>query len=115
MTSWKRILLVTLIVLTILSLLLSACAPVERLRGNGNNDRDKGRHKDNGKDKDKENGKDQDQDKGGKADKILICHKTGSPKKPYVQISVANDAAREGHATHAGDLIPAPEAGCPTK
>ncbi len=117
MKPWKRILLVVIVLLTVLSLLLSACGPVEKSHGNSNNGKDKDQKQDNGhgKDKDKANGKEKEKDQTGNADKILICHKTGSAKHPYVQISVANDAAQEGHAQHAGDLIPMPADGCPAK
>ena len=103
MKPWKRIFLVSMILLTILSLLLSACGPVEKSQLDSNNGKDKD------KDKNKENGKDRD----SQADKISICHRTGSAKHPYVQIRVSNDAARDGHAKHKGDLIPAPKKGCP--
>jgi hypothetical protein len=113
MKPWKRILLLLIVTITILSLLLSACGLIERSHGNGNPGKDKDKDEDKDKGKDKEKSK--DQDKAGQTDKILICHKTGSSKKPYVQISVSNNAARDGHASHKGDLIPAPEDGCPTK
>ena len=96
----KRILLLVVVVLTILSLLLSACGPVEKSHGNANREKDK--------EKDKE-------DKGGNADKITICHKTGSAKHPYEEIQVPRDTVKDGHAKHEGDLIPAPAAGCPVK
>ena len=115
MRPWKRILLLVIVLLTILSLLLAACGPLDNSHGRSNNDKDKDRNKDHGNGKDRDVGKDKDQDKSGKTDKILICHKTGSPKKPYVQINVANDAVKDGHAQHAGDLIPAPADGCPAK
>jgi hypothetical protein len=115
MKPWRHIFLIVVVLLTILSLLLSACGPVEKSHGSSNNGKDKDRTKENGNDKDKDKGNGNDKDKGGNTDKILICHKTGSTKKPYVQISVANDAVKDGHAQHAGDLIPAPQAGCPTK
>ncbi len=113
MKPWKHTLLRIIIAVTILSLVLSACGLVERLNGYGDNgkEKDKDRDKDHGRDKEKN----KDQDKAGQADKILICHKTGSAKKPYVQISVSNNAASDGHAKHEGDLIPAPQGDCPTK
>lgn len=45
-------------------------------------------------------------------DKVTICHKTGSAKKPYNEITVSKSAvkAHQGH----GDIIPAPPTGCPT-
>lgn len=110
---WKRILLLFIIAITILSLLLSACVPVEKANSNSNNGKDKDKDKDHVSDGDRDTGK--EKDKGGKADKILICHKTGSAKNPYVQISVANDALKDGHGAHEGDIIPAPEGGCPEK
>ena len=111
MKPWKRTLLLVIVVITILSLLLSACGLIERSQGNGNHRKDRDKDKDKGNDKDKS----KDQDKASQADKILICHKTGSAKKPYVQISVSGNAAQDGHTNHAGDLIPAPKGGCPTK
>ncbi len=30
-------------------------------------------------------------------------------------LSVANDAVKNGHAKHKGDIIPAPEGGCPVQ
>lgn len=107
MKSWKHFVLVVVVVLAILSLLLSACGPIENRNGSPNNGKDKG----GDKNKNKEVGSDPDMDNG--ADKVLICHRTGSAKKPYVQISVAADALKDGHASHAGDLIPAPAGGCP--
>jgi hypothetical protein len=101
--------------LTILSLLLAACGPLDNSAGSSDNGKDKDRDKEHGSGKDKDTGKDKDSDKVGKADKILICHKTGSVKNPYVQIRVANDALKDGHGAHEGDIIPAPEGGCPEK
>jgi hypothetical protein len=47
-------------------------------------------------------------------DKVTICHATHSANHPYNEIEVsANSADSEGHAAHEGDLIPAPETGCP--
>ncbi len=115
MRPWKRILLLIIVLLTILSLLLAACGPLDNSAGSSDNGKDKDRDKDhgNGKDKEKDTSKDKDPDKGGKANKLLICHKTGSAKNPYVQIRVANDSRKDGHGAHAGDLIPAPVNGCP--
>ena len=45
--------------------------------------------------------------------RVTICHATGSATNPYVRITVADDATFEGHAGHAGDIIPAPANGCP--
>jgi protein involved in sex pheromone biosynthesis len=108
MRHWKRILLLILVMLTILSLLLSACGPVEKLHGNANGEKEKDGNNGKEKIKDKE-------DKGGNAYRITICHKTGSAKHPYAEIRVPNDVFKDGHAKHAGDLIPAPEDGCPVK
>ena len=104
MRSWKRTIFVILALITILSLVLSACELIDN--GNDNSDDD------NGKDKDKDKGNGTDQDKEGK---ITICHKTGSTKNPYVEITVSDDATADGHASHAGDIIPAPEGGCPAE
>lgn len=109
MKTWKPILLIIVVALTIMSLLLSACGPLDNSNGNSN----KEKNKDNGNQKEKDNGKDQEQDQGGNATKITICHKTGSAKNPYVQISISRNGAANGHAKHEGDLIPAPEDGCP--
>ncbi len=46
------------------------------------------------------------------AKKIAICHATGSSQKPYVLIRVKVKDLK-GHQRHAGDIIPAPAAGCP--
>lgn len=44
---------------------------------------------------------------------ITICHATGRETSPYDEITVSvNDL--NGHAKHKGDIIPAPEVGCPT-
>lgn len=43
--------------------------------------------------------------------KTTICHRTGSKKKPFVEITVRNDAL-PAHQRH-GDIIPAPPGGCP--
>jgi hypothetical protein len=45
---------------------------------------------------------------------ITICHATGSSKKPYVMITISVNGLN-GHSKHAGDIIPAPPGGCPTK
>ena len=45
--------------------------------------------------------------------KIAICHATGSQTNPYDEITVSvNDL--NGHDGHQGDIIPAPQGGCPT-
>ena len=103
MKPWKQILLIAIVVITVLSLLLSACGPVDKSNGNSNKD----------KTKDKDNDNSDDNDQGGNADKITICHKTGSAKNPYVEITVSVNATTDGHGMHEGDLIPAPEGGCP--
>jgi hypothetical protein len=48
-------------------------------------------------------------------DKVSVCHATGSETNPYVQISISENAlnGNGGHASHEGDIIPAPAAGCP--
>jgi len=51
---------------------------------------------------------------GSAAPKVTICHRTASVKKPYVKITVSTRASLRGHQRHAGDIIPAPAAGCPT-
>lgn len=103
MKPWKHIILIAVVTVTILSLLLSACGPIDNSSGNSNKD----------KTKDKDKDKSSDNNESGNGSKITICHRTGSAKNPYVQITVAADATRDGHGTHEGDLIPAPEDGCP--
>jgi major membrane immunogen (membrane-anchored lipoprotein) len=112
MKSWKRILLISLVVLTILSLLLSACGPTDNSNDKPDNGKNNNKDKDRNKDKDKDNGNKVKPDKGGNLDKVTICHKTGSAKNPYVMIRISNDAVKDGHAAHEGDIIPAPEGGC---
>lgn len=46
-------------------------------------------------------------------DKITICHATGSETNPYNKITVSVNGLN-GHDRHEGDIIPAPEGGCPT-
>ena len=45
--------------------------------------------------------------------KITICHATGSDKNPYNEITVSVNGLN-GHGKHSGDIIPAPDGGCPT-
>lgn len=45
-------------------------------------------------------------------DTIEICHATGNPNHPYVEITV-NVNGLNGHGDDSDDLIPAPEDGCP--
>jgi len=45
--------------------------------------------------------------------KITICHATSSETNPYNEITVSVNGLN-GHDKHAGDIIPAPEGGCPT-
>ena len=96
--------------LMVLSLVLSACGPVVRVTDNANNARDKNQVNvsQNG------NGNETDDDQDAGANKITICHKTGSAQNPFVMIAVSNNAARNGHARHQGDIIPAPKDGCPS-
>lgn len=51
----------------------------------------------------------------GSTDKISLCHATGSESNPYVHITVSDNAVNgaNGHASHEGDIIPAPASGCP--
>jgi major membrane immunogen (membrane-anchored lipoprotein) len=112
MKPWKHTLLIVLVVLTILSLLLSACGPADHSQGNSNHGKDKNKHKD--KIKENENETETDNESDINAKKVTICHKTGSAKHPYVEITISNDALKDGHAKHQGDIFPAPESGCPT-
>lgn len=45
--------------------------------------------------------------------KITICHATGSETNPYREIRVSVNGLN-GHDQHEGDIVPAPETGCPT-
>jgi len=98
-------------VLILLSLVLSACGPIDN--GNDHSNKGNGNGQDIGNDNENENGN--NNDKVVNSDKITICHKTGSAQNPYVEIIVANDAVNDGHGTHVGDIIPASENGCPTE
>jgi hypothetical protein len=49
-----------------------------------------------------------------KGPRVTLCHRTASASHPYVRITVASRASLLGHMRHAGDIIPAPAAGCPT-
>jgi hypothetical protein len=107
MKTWKHTFLIAVVALTILSLLLSACGPIDNSDAKSNNGKDKDNGNDKGKDKEKDN------DTAANADKVTICHRTGSAKNPYVKITISVNATTDGHGTHEGDLIPAPEGGCP--
>ncbi|MBT2512642.1 hypothetical protein [Arthrobacter sp. ISL-30] len=51
----------------------------------------------------------------GPADKITICHATGSEKNPHVEITVSENALNghgRGQAVHEHDIIPAAAGGC---
>jgi hypothetical protein len=48
-----------------------------------------------------------------KDSKITICHATGSATNPYNLITVSVNGLN-GHGSHTGDIIPAPEGGCPS-
>ncbi len=50
---------------------------------------------------------------GSQNDQITLCHATGSATNPYVEITVSVQGATNGHAKHAGDIIPVPVGGCP--
>lgn len=49
----------------------------------------------------------------GPPEKVTICHATGSQSNPYVTITVDADGLN-GHGDHSGDIIPAPQGGCPS-
>src|ERR1051325_10202117 len=110
MKPWKHNFFMLLAVVTVLSLLLSACGPVAVLHSFANKAKDKIKEQLTETKKDAET--DDDQDTG--ANKITICHKTGSTKHPYVEITISSNAAQNGHAKHQGDIIPAPKNGCPS-
>ena len=44
---------------------------------------------------------------------ITICHSTGNETNPYREITISI-IGLNGHGDHEGDIIPAPEGGCPT-
>lgn len=46
---------------------------------------------------------------------VNLCHATKSKSNPYIAISVDQHASLDfaGHADHEGDIIPAPQNGCP--
>jgi hypothetical protein len=44
--------------------------------------------------------------------KVDICHATGSETNPYREINVSVNGLN-GHVWHEGDIIPAPDGGCP--
>jgi len=48
------------------------------------------------------------------ADKVTICHATGSATNPFVAITVDRHALEHGHTAAKGDIVPAPAGGCPT-
>jgi hypothetical protein len=45
--------------------------------------------------------------------KLTICHATSSETNPYNEITI-DRSGLNGHGDHEGDLIPAPEGGCPS-
>lgn len=50
---------------------------------------------------------------GNNDGKITICHATGSATNPYNEITIDFNGLR-GHSKHTGDIIPAPQGGCPS-
>jgi hypothetical protein len=44
---------------------------------------------------------------------VTLCHATGSLSNPFETITVDNQGQLNGHTHHDGDIIPAPENGCP--
>ncbi len=91
----QRWLISVAVIMIILSLLLSACAPI---------DNDGGRHEDSDESNDKTD--------NGQEEKVTICHKTGSAENPYVELTLPQKALENSHSKHEGDIIPAPEDGC---
>jgi hypothetical protein len=51
---------------------------------------------------------------GANDGKLEICHATGSANNPYEEIRIDFNGLR-GHLNHAGDIIPAPADGCPSR
>src|SRR5205085_2202997 len=51
---------------------------------------------------------------GASAQVTVICHATGDPAAPYQQLALQPADTLE-HLTHADDLVPAPEGGCPAQ
>jgi len=100
----KRIRIISIVIIgaILLALMLSACGPTDDSSRNGkgpdNNENDQGAGRFN----------------SNKPDLISLCHKTGSSKNRYVEITVPDTSLVEGHGTHDGDIIPAPENGCPS-
>lgn len=41
------------------------------------------------------------------ANKVTLCHATGSEDNPYVSVTVDDNAVLNGHGDHSGDIIPA--------
>jgi hypothetical protein len=50
---------------------------------------------------------------GANTGKLTICHATSGATDPYTEIKIDFNGLR-GHSNHPGDLIPAPEGGCPS-
>jgi hypothetical protein len=50
---------------------------------------------------------------GNNVGKLTICHATGSATNPYNEITIDFNGLN-GHSNHTGDIIPAPESGCPS-
>jgi hypothetical protein len=50
---------------------------------------------------------------GANTGKLTICHATGSTTNPYNEITL-DFKGLNGHSNHKGDIIPAPEGGCPS-
>ena len=41
----------------------------------------------------------------GVNDKVTVCHRTGSSKKPYTVVRVSTEGCAQGHADHSGDYV----------